>query len=189
MRATPPAPQPAASPVASPPASSQTTPAAATAPAPAPAGGAPGQGAPLQAKSASAAPAPKKAVSKPAEEVKAPVPERPALPGLTAEESRACEEFGKHLGIHFNDPRLLRLALTHRSYLHVQRGNARESNERLEFLGDSVLGLITSEHLYKMFPGEHEGQLTKPQSLLVSNAILSRRALAMRLGRFALMSN
>ena len=65
----------------------------------------------------------------------------------------------------------------------------RESNERLEFLGDSVLGLVTSEHLYRAHPGEHEGQLTKTKSLLVSKAILSRRALAMGLGRFVLMSH
>ncbi|MEP7028522.1 MAG: ribonuclease III, partial [Candidatus Eisenbacteria bacterium] len=116
-------------------------------------------------------------------------PARPPVPGLTADEQKACEAFAKHLGIHFNDPKLLRLALTHRSYLHVHRGAQRESNERLEFLGDSVLGVITSEHLYKAFPGEHEGQLTKTKSLLVSKAILSRRALAMGLGRFVLMSN
>ena len=65
----------------------------------------------------------------------------------------------------------------------------RESNERLEFLGDSVLGLVTSEYLYRSHPGEHEGQLTKTKSLLVSKAILSRRALAMGLGRFVLMSH
>ena len=65
----------------------------------------------------------------------------------------------------------------------------RESNERLEFLGDSVLGLATSEYLYRLHPGEHEGQLTKTKSLLVSKAILSRRALAMGLGRFVLMSH
>jgi len=65
----------------------------------------------------------------------------------------------------------------------------RESNERLEFLGDSVLGLVTSEFLYRQHPDEHEGQLTKTKSLLVSKAILSRRALAMGLGRFVLMSH
>ncbi len=65
----------------------------------------------------------------------------------------------------------------------------RESNERLEFLGDSVLGLVTSEFLYRENPTEHEGQLTKTKSLLVSKAILSRRALAMGLGRFVLMSH
>ena len=65
----------------------------------------------------------------------------------------------------------------------------RESNERLEFLGDSVLGLVTSESLYRQYPNEHEGHLTKIKSLLVSKAILSRRALAMGLGRFVLMSH
>ena len=65
----------------------------------------------------------------------------------------------------------------------------RESNERLEFLGDSVLGLVTSEFLYRRHPDEHEGQLTKTKSLLVSKAILSRRALRMGLGRYVLMSH
>jgi ribonuclease-3 len=65
----------------------------------------------------------------------------------------------------------------------------RESNERLEFLGDSVLGLVTSEYLYRRHPDEHEGQLTKTKSLLVSKAILSRRALRMGLGRYVLLSH
>ena len=65
----------------------------------------------------------------------------------------------------------------------------RESNERLEFLGDSVLGLVCSEWLYRIRPDEHEGLLTKTKSLLVSKAILSRRALAMGLGRFVLLSH
>lgn len=98
-------------------------------------------------------------------------------------------EFEKTFGITFGNPALLKLALTHRSYLHVTGAGPRDSNERLEFLGDSVLGLVTSEHLYRRNPGEHEGQLTKTKSLLVSKAILSRRALAMGLGRFVLMSH
>ena len=99
------------------------------------------------------------------------------------------EDFSRHYQIHFKDPELLRLALTHRSYLSVSGKSARESNERLEFLGDSVLGLVTSEFLYRAHPTEHEGQLTKTKSLLVSKAILSRRALAMGLGRFVFMSH
>ena len=102
-------------------------------------------------------------------------------------EARVIAEFSKHYGLTFRDPALLKLALTHRSYLHVT--GQRDSNERLEFLGDSVLGLVTSEYLYRTHPGEHEGQLTKTKSLLVSKAILSRRALAMGLGRFVLMSH
>lgn len=98
-------------------------------------------------------------------------------------------EFTKQYGVAFRDPGLLKLALTHRSYLSVTGQGPRESNERLEFLGDSVLGLVTSEYLYRRHPDEHEGQLTKTKSLLVSKAILSRRALRMGLGRFVLMSH
>ena len=108
---------------------------------------------------------------------------------MSDQESRALIEFGRAYGITFRDAGLLKLALTHRSYLHVTGQGPRESNERLEFLGDSVLGLVTSEFLYRSHPGEHEGQLTKTKSLLVSKAILSRRALAMGLGRFVLMSH
>ncbi|HET7224443.1 MAG TPA: ribonuclease III, partial [Candidatus Eisenbacteria bacterium] len=117
----------------------------------------------------------------------APAPAAP--PSLSEQEARALAEFQKHFGITFHDPELLKLALTHRSYLSVTGQGPRESNERLEFLGDSVLGLVTSEFLYRSHPNEHEGQLTKTKSLLVSKAILSRRALAMGLGRFVLMSH
>ena len=113
---------------------------------------------------------------------------RPASPS-TSRRPASIAEFSRHFRIQFNDPELLRLALTHRSYLSVTGMGPRESNERLEFLGDSVLGLVTSEYLYRLHPDEHEGQLTKTKSLLVSKAILSRRALAMGLGRFVLMSH
>ncbi|MEQ1832897.1 MAG: ribonuclease III [Candidatus Eisenbacteria bacterium] len=108
---------------------------------------------------------------------------------MGAQEARVLAEFCKHYGIPFRDLGLLKLALTHRSYLSVTGQGPRESNERLEFLGDSVLGLVTSEFLYRRHPDEHEGQLTKTKSLLVSKAILSRRALRMGLGRFVLMSH
>ncbi|MFN8587837.1 MAG: ribonuclease III [Candidatus Eisenbacteria bacterium] len=108
---------------------------------------------------------------------------------LDQQEKRVLEDFQKQFGITFRDPGLLKLALTHRSYLSVTGQGPRESNERLEFLGDSVLGLVTSEYLYRRHPDEHEGQLTKTKSLLVSKAILSRRALRMGLGRFVLMSH
>lgn len=105
------------------------------------------------------------------------------------QEVRVLAEFCKHFKMPFQDMGLLKLALTHRSYLSVTGQGPRESNERLEFLGDSVLGLVTSEALYRRHPDEHEGQLTKTKSLLVSKAILSRRALKMGLGRFVLMSH
>ncbi len=108
---------------------------------------------------------------------------------LGAQEQRVLAEFCKHFKLPFRDLNLLKLALTHRSYLSVTGQSPRESNERLEFLGDSVLGLVTSEFLYRRHPDEHEGHLTKVKSLLVSKAILSRRALRMGLGRFVLMSH
>lgn len=108
---------------------------------------------------------------------------------LDRQEERVLAEFMKQFGTTFRDPGLLKLALTHRSYLSVTGQGPRESNERLEFLGDSVLGLVTSEFLYRRHPDEHEGQLTKTKSLLVSKAILSRRALRMGLGRYVLMSH
>jgi ribonuclease-3 len=118
-----------------------------------------------------------------------PAPRRERVRALSEQEERALSEFSRHFGLTFNDPALLKLALTHRSYLSVTGQGPRESNERLEFLGDSVLGLVTSEFLYRLYPNEHEGHLTKIKSLLVSKAILSRRALAMGLGRFVLMSH
>src|SRR5438128_1673539 len=108
---------------------------------------------------------------------------------VSDQEARMISGFAQHYGITFRRPELLKLALTHRSYLSVTGQGPRDSNERLEFLGDSVLGLVTSEFLYGEHPTEHEGQLTKTKSLLVSKAILSRRALAMGLGRFVLMSH
>ena len=118
-----------------------------------------------------------------------PAPSAPRLASVSEQEARVIDEFSRHYKINFHRPELLKLALTHRSYLSVTGQGPRESNERLEFLGDSVLGLVTSEYLYLQHPNEHEGQLTKTKSLLVSKAILSRRGLAMGLGRFVLMSH
>jgi len=92
------------------------------------------------------------------------------------------------LGMRFSEPALLRKALTHRSYLQGNGDNVELSNERLEFLGDSVLELIVNEHLYRRYTGKREGDLTKMKSLLVSKGVLARRARAMNLGKFVLLS-
>ena len=88
----------------------------------------------------------------------------------------------------FKDPALARLAMTHRSYLHATPGRGGESNERLEFLGDSVVGLVVNEFLFKKFTKLREGELTKMKSLLVSRVILSRTASHMGLGKCILLS-
>ncbi|MBD3336384.1 MAG: ribonuclease III [Candidatus Eisenbacteria bacterium] len=97
-------------------------------------------------------------------------------------------EFQKRTGIWFDDASLLRLALTHRSYLGSIDFDPHDSNERLEFLGDAVLELVVIEDLYQRFPEDLEGELTRKKSLLVSRSVLAERAERMELGQYILMS-
>ena len=83
------------------------------------------------------------------------------------------------LGYRFKDEALLSLALTHRSY-EGEGGVKASSNERLEFLGDAVLGLAVAEHLYQHYPDMSEGQMTVLRAALVRQATLA--AVARRLG-------
>jgi len=92
----------------------------------------------------------------------------------------------RRLQVNFYDPSLLRQALTHRSYLReTQEG---ESNERLEFLGDSVLGITLAEHLMALHPDWTEGELTKVKAVVVSEPILAEVARRLTLGRFVIIS-
>ncbi len=88
-------------------------------------------------------------------------------------------ELESDIGYRFKDSNLLARALTHRS-----RSGRRESNERLELLGDAVLGLVAVEYLLKEFPAEDEGVLTKRRSYLVSRGYLAKRARELGLERF-----
>lgn len=88
----------------------------------------------------------------------------------------------------FNDPKLLEKALTHRSALNERTSTASESNERLEFLGDAVLELITTTHLYNTFPEESEGVLTAYRSALVKTTNLAAVATKLEIGKKILMS-
>lgn len=85
------------------------------------------------------------------------------------------------LGHAFHRPELLREALTHRSALQG-RGRAHESNERLEFIGDRVLGLLMAEWLAERFPLEQEGDLGRRLAQLVSQPVLARVAEDIGLG-------
>lgn len=96
-------------------------------------------------------------------------------------------EFNGEFGYLFSHSGLLVEALTHRSYIYSATNSAR-SNERLEFLGDSVLGLIVSEHLFRTHPDFAEGDLTKTKALLVNEITLSKVAIESKLNRFVLMS-
>jgi len=90
----------------------------------------------------------------------------------------------------FRDRALLERALTHRSWAHEQVAPGAEEqarrlhNEALEFLGDSVLGLIVADHLCRIYPGASEGELSRMKHQLVSAATLTKASLRLQLGDF-----
>ena len=88
------------------------------------------------------------------------------------------------IGYHFRRPRLLETALTHSSYANERHSPEVVSYERLEFLGDSVLGLTTAEFLYARTPALPEGRMTRLRAELVCEASLHKTALALGLGEF-----
>jgi ribonuclease III len=92
------------------------------------------------------------------------------------------------LGHSFSNPEFLANSLLHRSHVHVAGQDREDSNERLEFLGDAVLGLVVNEILYMDFPDRSEGDLTKMKSLLVCGARLSEVGKAIDLGVHIRMS-
>jgi len=88
----------------------------------------------------------------------------------------------------FKNQALLTTALTHRSALNEKLSTSTESNERLEYLGDAVLELVTTEYLYLEFPDEQEGMLTAYRSSLVKTTTLADVALDLQLGEKLFMS-
>jgi ribonuclease-3 len=108
--------------------------------------------------------------------------------GLDPARQKALGTLSQKLGVRFRDLGLLNQALMHRSYVHDAELDRGESNERMEFLGDSVLGLLVNEHLYYKYARRQEGRLTKIKSLVVSEAILSRKAEQLSLGKYILLS-
>jgi ribonuclease-3 len=89
----------------------------------------------------------------------------------------------------FGDVRLLRTALTHRSFLNEHPDLAWEDNERLEFLGDAVLDFMLAEYLYRHFPQAREGEMTSLRAALVRRSTLARFADEMSVGEFLLMGH
>jgi ribonuclease-3 len=98
----------------------------------------------------------------------------------TSHEAVILDECQNAIGYHFRQPELLRAALTHASGANTRLA----SNERLEFLGDSVLGLVTCEQVYLRFPDYQEGDLTKVKSVVVSRRTCARFSKAMNLGAY-----
>jgi ribonuclease III len=96
-------------------------------------------------------------------------------------------ELQQRLAYHFRDENLLRLALTHPSVAH-ESGVASEHNQRLEFLGDAVLGVVLTRALYEKFPDVGEGVLTKSRAKLVNAGSLAGHGRALDLGAHLILS-
>ncbi len=104
---------------------------------------------------------------------------------------RSIRELEELLGHEFQDPQLLTLALTHPSVCHEAAPEAAgqlSHNQRLEFLGDSVLGLVLTRELYEKFPALDEGPLTKARAQMVNRRTLANLGRRFRLGEHLVMS-
>lgn len=98
------------------------------------------------------------------------------------------QELEIKLAYHFNNRKLLEEALTHRSYLSQNGAEPHIAYERLEFLGDSVLGLVVADRLFVDYPEMSEGDLTKSKSVLVNKKSLAHAGGKIGLGEYVLMS-
>lgn len=106
---------------------------------------------------------------------------------LEAERKTLLSELARRLGIEFVDINLLNQALLHSSYINEVELPHYEGNERLEFLGDAVLGMIITEELFRRHPDKREGELSKVKSVVVSRKVLSDKARHMGLGNYVLL--
>ena len=96
-------------------------------------------------------------------------------------------ELEQHLDYTFHDLRLLRAALYHSSYANEHRAQSVSSNERLEFLGDAVLGFVSADYLYRKHPDLPEGELTRIRAALVCEDSLHEVAQRLHLGDFLML--
>jgi ribonuclease III len=100
---------------------------------------------------------------------------------------KPADDLARDIGVTFSDPQLLQQSLYHRSYLNEAPDREIESNERMEFLGDAVLGLIVSEKLYRDYPGLSEGHLSQIRALLVRWDALAQAAQRIDLGSYLVL--
>lgn len=107
-------------------------------------------------------------------------------PPIEPERRKELQLFQKQAGIRFRDPALLNLAFSHRSFANESDGGV-DNNEKLEFLGDSVLGLAVAEYLFRRFPDKAEGDLAKIKSFVVSEDSLAIIARNLKVDNFILI--
>ena len=101
--------------------------------------------------------------------------------------SKKLHELEGRIGYRFTDRQLLTQAMTHSSYANEHRLNKLECNERLEFLGDSVLEVVSSDFLYHKYPDKPEGELTKIRASIVCEPTLAYCAADIHLGSYLLL--
>ncbi|MBI2742848.1 MAG: ribonuclease III [Chlamydiales bacterium] len=98
-----------------------------------------------------------------------------------------CPDIEEKLGYKFKDRNLLLNAFVHRSFFNEQRELVKQHNERLEFLGDTVLGLIVSDFLYQELPSHPEGELSHLRAQLVEASACAEYVQKLDLGKFILL--
>ncbi|MBM7623827.1 ribonuclease III [Sporohalobacter salinus] len=106
---------------------------------------------------------------------------------ITAEYEKKLEELQSEIEVYFTDLNLLQRALTHKSYANENRDLNLKDNERLEFLGDSVLDIIVSEYMFNRYPNYPEGKLAKMRASVVSAPTLADKAKKLNLGKYLLL--
>lgn len=109
------------------------------------------------------------------------------MKGYFMSDKYTLEELENRIGYHFHNRLLLKQAITHSSYTNEQKINRQLHYERLEFLGDAVLELVTSEFLFKDNPNMQEGQLTKMRASIVCEPALAFCARDIDLGGFIIL--
>ncbi len=104
------------------------------------------------------------------------------------DEGRKLQELQEKIGYIFNDEKLIRKALIHRSFGNENWEFKNINNEKLELLGDAVLDLIVTEYLYKNFEIATEGELAKLKSMIVSEPVLASISSEIQLGKYLMLS-
>jgi len=107
---------------------------------------------------------------------------------VTARIEFDSDEFTRRTGYHIRHDKYFMQAVIHRSYLQLCPVGAVKSNERMEFLGDSILNMVAAEYLYNAFPDAEEGELSKIRARMVSRNSLAECARRLRLEDFLLLS-
>lgn len=106
---------------------------------------------------------------------------------MDARRIKELQGLTKRCGFNLKKLDLLNTALTHPTYVFENKGQGYEHNQRLEFLGDAILGLVVGEYLYHSYPHKPEGELTKMRAAVVCEATLAQKAAQLGIGQVLLL--